>query len=135
MRINLDETSIRCWQGDGRGIVLSKKRHYPGAPDPITPASTRRLRGACTYVALAADDEEVQRVLPQVVLVSRSLCTVAAELRIRQLLPSNVYLLVLSSGWNNSKVMLRILRLVKDRLASCGIACSASSSWLPPEFI
>jgi len=57
-------------------------------------------------------------VLPQVVLVSRSLCTVAAELRIRQLLPSNVYLLVLSSGWNNSKVMLRILRLVKDRLAS-----------------
>ena len=119
VRINCDETSICFWQGDGGGIVLSRKGHYPHRGSPAIKVDRNRLCANMTYVTLLADCLAIQKRLPQVLIMSKATAPLAVFERIRNMLPSNVFALRLDKGWNNKTTFAEIIRLTQECLATC----------------
>ena len=71
MRINLDETSVKLFQGDGKGaIFFKKKKGRPGlgAADEGEAVSLKKRRICLTHIGLICDRAEVQPALPQVLI-------------------------------------------------------------------
>lgn len=65
LRINLDETSVAYIPDALRGLVVSR-RHWGARGGRRPVIKGKKARGACTYVAMICDDQEVQKVLPQI---------------------------------------------------------------------
>ena len=114
--MNLDETGIPMFMGDSVGniqrLIASATSTEPGNKPPTQSATRSQLRGQATHVALICDNEEVQRLLPQVVVGDHSLLTVTTRTRILEDVPSNVTLLRLKSRWMDAPLMQGILRAV-----------------------
>ena len=66
LRLNLDETCVRCFESHTRGNVFSAKRANEGALSQRQPKNKRRL--CLTHVAIICDRPEVQNALPQFVI-------------------------------------------------------------------
>jgi hypothetical protein len=120
--MNLDETGIPMFMGDRIGNVqkpvLGATSTEPGHKPPTQSATRHQLRGQATHVALICDNEEVQRLLPQVVVGDYSLLTVRTQTNIQEAVPANVTLLRLKSRWMDAPLMQGILRAVARVLRS-----------------
>jgi hypothetical protein len=112
VHINLDETSVCYWSPSTKGNVLKQRLHYPHGQAPVVRVSTTRSRATLTHVAMISDDEEIQKLLPQVLVANRRLLTREQQTRIQAILPMSVFLKVQQKGWNNVALMCEILKLI-----------------------
>ena len=111
LKINLDETSICLFQGEGKGnILLSKKRPLEGEAVQRIPHSRRRM--CLTHVAFVCDRPELQHLMPQIVVGNESILPARAMTALRATLPANVRLIRQKSSWNNSMLCAIIVRIL-----------------------
>ncbi len=116
VRISLDETSIRLHQDAGDGFLVEaarrKKRTSKGLTQSV-PKSAQR--GSFTHVAMVCDDCEVQKLLPQFLLLSAHQVSVATFAELQAAVPANVVLQRDAKAWMTSKMMVTII----SKLAVC----------------
>ncbi len=118
LRVNMDETSIHLWQESGPGFVdvpaATKKKVYL---EREKLASLALRRGTCSLLVFVSDDDEAQRLLPQVLVVNKHTVTaqqtraVQAELG----LDSQCFLWRRDSAWCTAKAFCSVVKL----LAKC----------------
>ena len=107
LRINLDETAICLFQGDGKGNVFMSKT-CPSAPVQDVPR--RRRRCFLTHVALVCDRTDIQPLLPQVLIANEATFPAGLMPALRAACPANVFLVRQKSSWNNSDLCSQIMR-------------------------
>ena len=119
VRINMDESPIKFDQSRQlRGLIAVSKQELKRKAETMRQnASLAMRRSVITLVAFTCDDEEVQKMLPQVVVGNHRLLprSLAALHRART---DSVYVLSRESGWNNSKLQCEILKLLGRLLSS-----------------
>ena len=117
VHINLDETSVKFCQDAGLGLVVERARQMKRKPRSLTRSVGHdTLRGTCTHVAMVCDLAEIQKQLPQFILVKERHLTVADFNTIKLSLPENVYLLRGKSSWMNGQLMHQVLATLAKRL-------------------
>ena len=113
MHINMDETSLKFYPAQSRvgAIAILPGERVKEVCSRPSQASLSVRRRAVTLVAFIADDCEIQRVLPQVI--------VGAEANIppqwaeaQRLRPDCVYVFRRKHGWMNASVMKDLLKLL-----------------------
>ena len=112
LRVNVDETAVRFYMPQRRGLVAKRRR---GGPPLAQDASRRQQRSCVTHVAAICDDTAVQPSLPQVFIGNEAVLQAAAVKLVRPALHENVILLRRKSGWVNKDFLVSYVKL----LAAC----------------
>ena len=113
LKINLDETSLRLFQGDGRGIIFASKN----CPAPVQSVTRAKRRSCLTHVAFICDEPSIQPVLPQILIGNETTIPASALAALKERAPANVRLLPQKSAWNNERVCAWIVRILAAALA------------------
>ena len=128
LRLNLDETSVKLFQGEGKGTIFFKKRKRssrPGAaggedgaeaPEAVQAVTLQHKRTCLTHVGLVCDRPEVQPLLPQVLIGNESTFHAGEMEELVAACPPNVHLIRQRSAWNNTETQKRVLRLLAAAL-------------------
>lgn len=133
LRLNLDETSVRLFQGDGKGTVFfqKRKRKRSSGPDeeghgeeddsgrgeePVQFANLQLKRTCLTHVGIVCDRSEIQPLLPQVLIGNESTFKAEEMARLSAACPRNVILLRQRSAWNNAETQKHVFRLLAAAL-------------------
>ena len=112
VRVNLDESSVALFPEQRQGIVfLSSRRPRFQAP-PRMNVTRGILRTNLTYVAFATDDEELQEQLPNILIGNENTFPAGRFETLYAAAPDNFYLIRKKKAWNNTDVMLQIVRLL-----------------------
>ena len=142
LRLNLDETSVKLFQGDGKGAVFfSKKRprHAGGgdgeggavrearAEEPVQRVNLRHKRTCLTHVGLMCDRPDAQPYLPQVLIGNEATFRADEMGALRAACPANVHLVRQKSAWNNVETMKLVLRSL-----SAALRAYHQDHWHPP---
>ena len=114
LNINLDETYVSYHQGLRRGIVAVEKHILPTGERPLTQrASRHELRMGLTHVGIICDDVEVQRLLPQVLIVPDNVLRKRDLAEAKALMPPHVYILRRPTKWVSVDVLIWVMRLIQ----------------------
>ena len=117
--VNMDETSIRLHQSHGEGhLVHTAAVQKQSSRSLVHDVSRQALRGSLTLVAFICNDPSAQCALPQVLIVSRALMTERVAQQVRATLPPTVLLWRCAKAWVTSVVMVRLMALLRERLAA-----------------
>ena len=108
LRLNLDETSVRCWY-EPRLDPRRPKGQVPRA-GIARQASRGQLRRAFSHIGIICDDASLQPHLPQVLLVNERTVTAEQHRRWTPLPGYNAKLWRGKSAWINNKVFANIIR-------------------------
>ena len=132
VRLNLDETSVSLLPGSGKGYMVPEAVKLARLRRGLTRSVTRgELRTNFMHVALLADDEGVQSILPQLLIVREDLVSLTKAQEIRSSLPRNVHLLRSKKAWASTAALLLLVRLLKEVLrplrSSCDFVLSADT--------
>ena len=114
--VNLDETSVPRASPDAVGLIASK-RWWPGDARPCQKITRKDRRTMVTHVGMCTHRTDVQPLLPQIFIGNFYVFTVALMAAMAAVLPSNVKFWRERSSWNNSALMLHILRELSAALA------------------
>ena len=110
IRINLDETSIPLFPLPRSGVIMATRR---GQDAGVLTVRRGDKRKNITYVAMLADDPQVQATLPQVIIGGPTTFLVRDMERLWGDTPYFVYLIrSLKTAWNSFDSMRQILRLL-----------------------
>ena len=112
LRVNVDETAVRFYMPQRKGLVPKRRR---GGPSRAQDASRRQQRSCVTHVAAICDDTAVQPSLPQVFIGNEAVLHAAAVRLVQPALHQNVILLRRKSGWVNKDFLVKYVKL----LAGC----------------
>lgn len=116
LRVNLDETSLKLHVPARPGLVFEpcpKRRRTLLRQGRGPDLKTRRA--AVTLVAFACDDEEVQRILPQIFVVNEHVVTKADVAELADRCEGNVQIIRRKSAWVNAGFTATVV----DTLADC----------------
>lgn len=105
LRLNLDETALCMFQGKRKGNVFITKK----APRPPRRVSQSKLRMYLSHVAFICDDPSIQPKLPHVIIGNVHTIPRAEYLDLRLGCAGNIFLERLTSAWNNSFMMMRVV--------------------------
>ena len=114
----MDETAVKFWQDGGAGYVKIpanvKKAEFL---ETETKASLSKRRMVCSLLGFISDDEETQRLLPQVLVVNKRSLTEAATREVQASLQGSdtLFLKRRDSAWVSVDLMVEIIHL----LAKC----------------
>ena len=97
LRINFDETAIYIAQHSKKGNKILRTRGIRGR------LGSNAKRSYLNHVAFVCDDEDVQRVLPQVVIGNMHILKVGELKALRDALPARMTLLRAVSSWTNGE--------------------------------
>ena len=104
--INVDETSVRLVPQEGKGHVSKGAYRLLCSGMPLgRNASLAAQRSAISHVAAICDHPEIQKRLPQVVLVGENQFTEGRANRVRSEAPESVHLWRLKKAWMTIEVM------------------------------
>ena len=106
LRLNLDETSVCLFQGNGRGNVFVAKRRA------VQQVSRRKRRCCLTHVATICDNSGLQPLLPQVIIGNAVAFPARRMVALRALCPPNVTLVRQKSAWVNAELFANIVHLI-----------------------
>jgi hypothetical protein len=107
--INLDETAVPRASPQAIGMVVGR-RWWPAAYKPVQRVSKSHMRSMVTHVGLCTHNSEVQGRLPQIFVGNKHSFTLDLLASISQVAPSKVKFWREKSSWNNSFLMMDILR-------------------------
>ena len=117
--INVDETSIQFGYNKKKGTVLNGSSW----PDVETTVSTSTMherlslsdvRARVSYIAAAASDLEVQRSLPQVLLMNNRFATKKLIAHAQETVPDNCDVWVGDSAWLSAQKFLSYLKTLHE---------------------
>ena len=115
LRVNMDESPICLHQGKGEGtIVLDRKRHREEAVQRVSRKTRRRHM---TLVAFICDREDIQLVLPQVLILNEATCPLRTLLHLRAAVSPNILIVRQKSAWNNEHLCADIIRRLGKAIA------------------
>ena len=112
LRVNVDETAVRFYMPQRKGLAPKRRR---GGPSRAQDASRRQQRSCATHVAAICDDTAVQPSLPQVFIGNEAVLRAAAVRLVQPALHKNVILLRRKSCWVNKDFLVSYAKL----LAAC----------------
>ena len=111
--INVDETSVRLVPQEGKGHVSKSAYRLLCSGMPLgRNASLAAQRSAISHVAAICDHPEIQKRLPQVVLVGENQFTEGRANRVRSEAPECVHLWKLKKAWMTTEVMEKYIVLL-----------------------
>ena len=113
VRINWDETAVCLFPGAVKGSLVIRKEEFP--PKSVPKAAKRTY---FTHVALISDDDEIQQLLPQVIIGNEHTIKAAELEELRSKCPSNVKILRCNSHWCTGRVCAQIVRMIAAALAA-----------------
>ena len=113
LMVNMDETAICSFQGYFQGNVVA---HRESGEEPIQPYNRGRRRLHVSYCCFICNNRQIQKRLPQVILMNEKACSNAEYARLLQACPSNVYVKRSKSAWNNEEIMCIMVRLLHVHL-------------------
>ena len=133
LRLNLDETSVKLFQGDQKGICFFKKKRPrepsdseegageeaeegDGAPEPVQKVNLQKKRTCLTHVGLICDQSSVQPFLPQVLIGNEKTFLQGDMDALKAACPANVVLVRQKSAWSNVQLSKRVFRLLAEAL-------------------
>ena len=116
LRLNLDETSI-VLSHDGQKGVVTRTNHK----DVVFVPKTSAKRGSLTYAALVCDDQQVQPILPQMIIGNEHVLRVRDMKELEAQVPHNVFLVRAKSSWITIELMVHILKLLRKTLDDSGV--------------
>ena len=112
--VNMDETNVRLCQDRGRGNVSMRAYRLKQRPRGLSRSVARgATRANLTHMATICDDPEIQKLLPQFLLVNAKQVPESEGRQLRALLPARVHLLRLPKAWVSKEVMLTWLRVLR----------------------
>ena len=118
VRINMDETPLKYDQVRKRKglLAISKAQHKKQKETLVRRASLALRRSVITLVAFMCDDNDIQKLLPQLIIGNHRLLprSLAALHRERS---DSVYVLSRKTGWNHAKMQCEILKLLGQILS------------------
>jgi hypothetical protein len=112
LRMNMDETSVCLYQGEGKGTVFASKGRKP----PVQKASRAKRRCCLTHVGLICDSAEFQSVMPQFIIGNEATFLVRDAAGLQAASPPNVILIRQKSAWNNSALCTQLIRVLGEAL-------------------
>lgn len=113
MRINLDETGCKFWNGKQLGnVYIGKGLKSKAISKYKAKVGTHEAKLALTHVALLADDPEIQMRIPQVLLVNQYSVRVEDYDYLQSTMPPNIYIIRSNSSWLSEPILERILHLL-----------------------
>ena len=130
LRVNLDETSVKLFQGDQKGTVFFKKKRprepagaaeegaeeAGGAAEPVQKVSLQKKRTCLTHVGLICDQSDVQPFLPQFLIGNEHTFPESSMDAFRAACPDNVVLVRQKSAWMNVQLSKRVFRSLAEAL-------------------
>ena len=117
--INVDETSIQFGYNKKKGTVLNGSSW----PDVETTVSTTTMherfslsdvRARVSYIAAAANDLEIQRSLPQVLMMNNRFATKKLLAYAQETIPDNCHVWVADSAWLSAEKFLSYLATLHE---------------------
>ena len=118
LHINIDETSVKVEMDVRHGHVSGDAKKLEKGNSLRRRMSKSRQRTAYSYVAVLCDVEEVQRVLPQFIVVNGKQCTKAVYNALQERRPENIVLWRRSSAWLNVLAVCHVLRDIHKSLSA-----------------
>ena len=112
LRINLDETSISFFQGNGKGAVAFRKRKQSPSEEPVQSVARSTKRSCLTHIGLVCDRPDLQPRLPQVIIGNEHQFQAREMPALMAACPPNVHLIRQKSAWNNADVCKRVIQLL-----------------------
>ena len=118
VRVNLDETAIRLDQREKNGHLTYAARVAKRSARSLTSsATTTQTRGMITLVAFICDNDEIQQVLPQVLIANEAHLTKAEPAAaLRMHLGANTILWTGAKAWVTGALMCKIVNLLSQVL-------------------
>lgn len=114
LRINLDETSVRLFQGGGKGWVFATKKYKE--KKPTQNVSKGQQLSCMTHVGLICDRPDLQPLLPQVIIGNESTFPAKGFHALKAASLPNVFLIRQKSAWNNIDIMIAVIKLLAAAL-------------------
>jgi len=118
LHINIDETSVKVEMDVRYGHVSNNAKKLEKNNSLRRRMSKSRQRTAYSFVAVLCDVEEVQRVLPQFIVVNGKQCTKAVYNALQERRPDNIVLWRRSSAWLNVLTVCHVLRDIHRSLSA-----------------
>ena len=116
--INMDETNVRLYQDKGSGHLTMRAYRLKRQPRALSRNVERGVtRATMTHMACICNNADVQKLLPQFLLVSASRVSYEEVAHLRAITPHNVIVLRLERAWVNVAVMLTFVKELFVRLA------------------
>lgn len=120
VHVNMDETSIPLWQNPGRGLVrIPEGKSRKAVLESEQRATLAKRRCYMSLLCFLSDDEEVQKKLPQVLVVNEKTISVVMRNALEEELAfrEDFFLLRRKSAWTDAAFLGQVLRLVAGCLA------------------
>ena len=139
LRINMDETSVPLVPQSFRGVVMRTWLRAQNATPPRFRAGRGKQRLNLTYVAFVSDDADLNRSLPQFVIVSRAAISAAAFATLYDQAPGLIFLIRSETSWTTAPVLVDIVRTLAAVLRqerpdhAYVLAFDVASSHMAPE--
>ena len=119
LRVNMDETAIRLVQTARRGMICSVARRLRMTPRSIAQQATRgQLRTMFSLIAFVCDDDDLQKKLPQILVVSSAVVKASDVEQVRRTLPPNVFLWSQRRAWTTGELMVAVVKTLRQCLES-----------------
>jgi len=115
--INIDETNVRLFPEQGAGYVSSKASNMKRSPRSLVYSCSRgTTRSSLSYVCMITDDVSIQPLLPQVLMVSKTVVSVKDVSIVKETLPGNIILWHGDSSWTSTAKMTALIELLVTTL-------------------
>ena len=97
--------------------MVSKRRLRDRLPELVQNASESRRRTCLTHIGLICNRRDLQGLLPQVIIGNERTFPAADWAALNAARPNNVVLVRQKSAWNNSELMVRVVKLIGSVLS------------------
>ena len=114
--VNIDETSIELDHDVRHGHVTKPARKLAKGRTLRRKIPKGMTRTAYSLVAVICDDAEIQKGLPQFIVVNKRSCTLAVYKALLDILPVNLKLWRRDPAWLNTRTVCQVIRDVSKAL-------------------
>ncbi len=116
LHVNIDETSVKLDQDARHGHVTKSAKKLARANELRRKIPKAHTRTAYSLVAVICDDAEIQKSLPQFIVVNKKICTESLYETLLNNLPANVVLWRRQSSWMDIGCVCQVVRDVAKSL-------------------
>ena len=110
LRVNMDETSVRMYPVMRAGSVAYAARLEKRTPRSLTTNVTRgQMRGSMSLVCFVCDDAEVQKTLPQILLIKKQFAPAHMLAAIMAAVQPPLAVWVVDNSWMTAEMMNKVL--------------------------
>lgn len=119
LHINIDETSVKLLPEQGVGYLTNEARKKKRCSQSLVYSAPRgNTRAAFSYLCMVSDDVDIQRILPQVLFVSKKVVPVKEIAALKEILPKNIHVWHGDSSWTTTDRMIAVIKLLLESVGA-----------------